>query len=141
MKKTIPAFIAALLITLVLGGGMFLIGQKALGTSTAQAAEAAQTTQVSAETVAQYEQVVQQYEAREAQYQDLVIQASQQIDISNQQIELANQQLQQYQSVMQQLQSSGLITVASDGTITVNQASQSAFMQPPFGDHHGEGGH
>lgn len=142
MKKTIPAFIAALLITLVLGGGMFLMGQNALGTSTSQAAEAAaQTTQVSNETVAQYEQVVQQYQAREAQYQDLVSQASQQIATANQQIELANQQLQQYQSVMQQLQSSGLITIANDGTITINQSSQSMFMQPPSGGHHGEGNH
>ena len=140
MKKTIPAFIAALLITALLGGSMLLMGQNAVGVSTAKA-EAVQTTQTSADTVAQYEQVIAQYQAREAQYQDLVSQASIQITTANQQIELANQQLQQYQSLLQQLQSSGLITIASDGTVTINQTnSSSAFMQPPQG-HHGEGNH
>ena len=139
MKKTISAFIAALLITVLLGGGMLLMGQNALGVSTAKA-EAAQTTQVSADTIAQYEQIVAQYQARESQYQDLIAQASTQITTANQQIELANQQLQQYQSLLQQLQSSGLITISSDGTVTINQTSTSAFMQPPQG-HHGEGSH
>ena len=77
MKKTIPAFIAALLITLVLGGGMFLMGQDALGTSTAKA-DAAASAQVSNVTAAQYEQVVSQYQAREAQYQEMIAQASRQ---------------------------------------------------------------
>lgn len=139
MKKTIPALIAAFLITAVLGGGMYLMGQNALGVSTVKA-EAAQTTQVSADTIAQYEQIVVQYQVRETQYQNLITQASTQIETANQQIELANQQLQQYQSLLQQLQSSGLITIASDGTVTVNQTSSSAFMQPPQG-HHGEGDH
>lgn len=138
MKKTIPAFFAALLITALLGGGMYLMGQSALGASTAKA-EAAQTTQVSADAVAQYEQIVAQYQAREAQYQDLINQLSAQITTANQQIELANQQIQQYQSLLQQLQSNGLITIASDGTVTVNQTS--AFAQPPAGGHHGEGNH
>jgi len=137
MKKTILAFIAALFITLIIGGGMLLMGQNVLGASTAKA-EAAQTTQVSADTIAQYEQIVAQYQAREAQYQDLINQSSAQITTANQQIELANQQLQQYQSLLQQLQSNGLITIASDGTVTVNQMS--AFAQPPVG-HHGEGSH
>jgi len=137
MKKTIPAFIAALLITAILGGGMFLMGQDALGTSTAKA-EAAAIPQVSTEAVAQYEQIVAQYQTRETQYQGLIDQASQQITIANQQIELANQQIQQYQSLLQQLQNSGLITIANDGTVTVNQ--QSGFLQSPTLGHH-EGGH
>ncbi|MCB9112328.1 MAG: hypothetical protein H6634_13875 [Anaerolineales bacterium] len=140
MKKTIPAFIAALLITLVLGGGMFLMGQDALGTSTAKA-DAAASAQVSNVTAAQYEQVVSQYQAREAQYQEMIAQASRQITTANQQIDLANQQLQQYQTLIQQLQSSGLVTIASDGTVTINQSSQSAFMQPPANGRHNEGNH
>jgi len=132
MKKTFPAFIAALLITFMLGGGMLLMGREALGTSMAKA-EAAATTQVTAESAAQYEEIVAQYQVRESQYQDLINQASQQITT-------ANQQIQQYQSLLQQLQSSGLITIASDGTVTVNQ--QSTFMQPPTGEfHHNEGNH
>jgi len=135
MKKSIPALIAAVLVTVVLGSGMFLIGQNALGTSTAKAEAAATTVTVTADTVAQYEQVVAQYQARETQYQAQIAQASQQIDTANQQISIASQQIQQYQSLISQLQSSGLITVANDGTVTINQASQSGF-QPFFGGHH-----
>ncbi len=138
MKKTISAFIAAMLITVLLGGGMFLMGQDALGTSTVKAAAA---TQVSADTVAQYEQIVAQYQTRETQYQNLINQASQQINTANQQVELARQQVEEYQSLLQQLQDDGVITIASDGTVTVNQTNTSAFMQPPSGGHHGGGNH
>lgn len=78
--------------------------------------------------MAQYEQIVNQYQARETQYQA-------QIDQATQQINTANQQIQQYQSLLQQLQSSGLITIASDGTVTVNQQSQPGFFPDPHGGH------
>lgn len=136
MKKTIPAFLVALLITAVVGTGMFLIGKDALGTSNAQAQAAVATVPASADT-AQYEQAIAQYQAREAQYQDQLKQAADQITTANQQLQSASQQIQQYQSLLSQLQSSGLITVASDGTVTINQASQPGF--PFFGDHHGDG--
>lgn len=124
MKKSITAFLAALLVTGLLAGVMILIGQDAFGTSTAKAeAAATAATTVSPDTVAQYEQVVKQYEAREAQYQAQIAQATDQINT-------ANQQIQQYQSLLEQLQSAGLITIASDGSVTVNQTSQPGF------DHH-----
>ena len=129
MKKSISAFIAAVLVTSLLAGVMFLIGQDAFGTSSAKAEAAAASTTVPADTVAQYEQVVKQYESREAQYQAQIAQATDQINT-------ANQQIQQYKSLLEQLQSEGLITIASDGTVTVNQTSQPGF----FPDHHG-GGH
>ncbi len=140
MKKTFSAFIAALLITALLGGSMYLMGQNSLGVSTAKAESVQAAQQVSSDMIAQYEQIVMQYQARETQYRDLIAQSSAQITTANQQIELANQQLQQYQSLLQQLQSSGLITIASDGTVTINQTSSSAFAQPPQG-HHGSGNH
>ncbi len=136
MKKTIPAFIAALLITAIVGTGMYLIGKDALGTSTAQAQAAAATVPASGD-AAQYQQLIAQYQAREAQYQDQLKQATDQITAANQQIQSAGQQIQQYQSLLSQLQNSGLITVASDGTVTINQAHQSGF--PFFGDRHGDG--
>jgi len=128
MKKSISALIAALLVTGLLTGVMVLVGRDAFGTSTARAEAAASAPTVPADTVAQYEQVVAQYQAREAQYQAQLAQASQQIDT-------ANQQIQQYQSLLEQLQSSGLITIDSNGSVTVNQQSQPGFN--PFGDHHG----
>jgi len=126
MKKSISAFIAAVLVTGLLAGVMFLVGQDAFSTSTVKAEAAAAVTSVPADTVAQYEQIVNQYQARETQYQA-------QIDQASQQINTANQQIQQYQSLLEQLQSSGLITIAGDGTVTVNQSSQPGF----FPDHHG----
>jgi peptidoglycan hydrolase CwlO-like protein len=128
MKKSISAFLAALLVTGLLAGGMFLIGQDAFGTSTAKAEAAPVSPSIPADTVAQYEQIVKQYQAREAQYQAQIARATAQIDT-------ANQQIQQYQSLLGQLQSTGLITIASDGSITVNQTSQPGFL--PQAGHHG----
>jgi peptidoglycan hydrolase CwlO-like protein len=130
MKKTISAFLAALLVTVLLAGVMVLVGQDALGTSTAKA-EAAAATAVPADTVAQYEQLASQYEARETQYQAQINQAAAQINT-------ANQQIQQYQALLEQLQSMGLVTIGNDGSVTVNQASQPGFF--PQGGHH-DGGH
>ena len=126
MKKTISAFLAAVLVTGLLAGVMFLIGRDAFGTSIVKAEAAAVSTTVPADTVAQYEQIVKQYQSREGQYQDQIAQATEQIN-------MANQQIQQYQSLLEQLQSAGLITIDSDGNITVNQTSQPGF----FSDHHG----
>lgn len=138
MKKTIPAFLSAVLITALLGGGMFLIGKDALGVSTAKAEAAATAANASADTVAQYEQIVAEYQSRETQYQSQIAQAIEEINSANQQIASANQQVQQYQSLLSQLQDNGLITLASDGAVTINQTSQFGF--PPAGDHH-DGGH
>jgi len=128
MKKSISAFLAAVLVTGLLVGVMLVIGQDAFGTSTAKAEAAAASTPVAADTVAQYEQIIKQYEAREKQYQAQIAQATDQINT-------ANQQIQQYQSLLQQLQSTGLITIGSDGNVTVNQASQPGFFQQ--GPHRG----
>jgi len=138
MKKSIPALIAAVLVTVVLGSGMFLIGQNALGASTAKAEAAATAVTASADTTAQYEQIVAQYQTRETQYQAEIAQASAQIDTANQQLATNSQQIQQYQSLISQLQNNGLITVANDGTVTINQANRSGFL-PFFGDHQGQG--
>jgi len=125
MKKTFPAFLAAILTTAILGLGMFVVGQDALGVSTAQAAAEADTTQTS-ENLAQFEQVLAQYQTREAQYQNELNNAIERINAANQQLSQANQQIQEYQNLLAQLESTGLITIASDGTITINQP---AFVQ------------
>ena len=66
MKKTISAFLAALLFTGLLGGLMFLVGQDALGASTDRAAAAVTTANVSTDSFEQYEQIVIQYQSQEA---------------------------------------------------------------------------
>ena len=120
MKKTLPAFLAALLITAILGAGMFVLGQDALGTSTAQAAAETNTT-LSSENIAQLEQVLVQYQTREAQYKTELNTAIERLDAANQKLSRANQQIQEYQNLLAQLQNTGLITIASDGTVTTNQ--------------------
>lgn len=134
MKKIFPAFLAALLITTVMGVGMFLVGQDALGTSTAQAAsETSSALPAGAQT--QIEQALVQYQTREIQYQNELQQAIDQINAANQQLELANQQIQQYQILLAQLQESGLITIGSDGTVTANQPVYNQAFNPQPGSH------
>jgi len=120
MKKTLPAFLAALIITAVLGAGMFVVGQDALGPSTAQAAAETNTT-LSSESRVQLEQVIVQYQTREAKYKTELNTAIERLDAAKQQLSQANQQIQEYQNLLTQLQGAGLITIASDGTVTTNQ--------------------
>jgi hypothetical protein len=68
VKKSISAFLAAVVVTSLLAGVMFLIGRDAFRTSTAKAEAAAGSTTVPADTVAKYEEIVRQYQSREAQY-------------------------------------------------------------------------
>jgi hypothetical protein len=130
MKKSISALLAAVLVTGLLVVVMVLVGQDALGTSTAKAEAVTTSASAPVDAAAQYEQVIAQYQSREAQYQAQLNQASGQINT-------ANQQIQQYQSLLDQLQSSGLISIDSNGSVTINQPSQPGFS--PFGDHHGGG--
>lgn len=131
MKKTLPAFLAALLITVVVSAGMFLVGQNALGASIVMAAPASSST-LSTDAQTQIEQALVQYQTCEAQYQTELQQAIDQINTANQQLDQANQQIQQYQNLLSQLQASGLITISSDGTVTVNQSQT---FNSQFGNH------
>ena len=128
MKRSISAFLAAVVVTTLLAGAMFLIGQDAFGTSTARAEAVSASAGASPEAVVQYEQIVAQYQQRETQYQAEIAQATEQINA-------ANQQIQQYQSLLEQLQSIGLITIGSDGSVMVNPMSQPGFL--PWSDRHG----
>lgn len=138
MKKQIPAVLAALLVTALLTGGMFaIIGGQSSANAASLAATATPVVQVTSTDTAQLQALVAEYQAREAQYQAQLSDAASRIDTANQQLATANQQIQEYQNVLTQLQNSGLITVGSDGSITVNQ-QQASF--PQFGDHH-DGAH
>ena len=137
MKKTVPAVLAALVITMLVAGGMFAVGGQALLGSVSVASEVtampvqAQTTD---QTTLALQNQLAVYQARDAQYQEQLNLASQNITQANEQIELANQQIQQYQTLLTDLQNRGVITIAEDGTISV---VEQAFI--PGG--HPEGGH
>lgn len=122
MKKTIPALVAAFLITTILATGMLLFGQDALVTAKASAAP-----YVNASAAAQIQQLLVGYQTREIQYQQQLKSAATEISVANQQISAANQQIdqadrqiQQYQLILSQLENRGLITIAADGAITVH---------------------
>ncbi|MBI5964185.1 MAG: hypothetical protein HY863_11970 [Chloroflexi bacterium] len=138
MKKTIPAIVAALLITMLVAGGMFAVGGQALLGSASAASDAA-VVPAQVQTTDQTTQALQDqlavYRARETQYQEQLKLAAQNITEANQQIELANQQIQQYQTLLTDLQNRGLITVAEDGTVSV---MEQAFFP---GGHHDGGNH
>ena len=136
MKKTLPALIAALLITAMLGGGMYLVTRGVVPASAS--AQPAAGTPVPTST----DPVIAQYQAQLAQAAEQINAANQQIEQANQQLQQSGRQIEQYRALLDQLQSAGLITVAQDGTVTVNQtASQPRDgFQPPFGGGHHEGG-
>ena len=122
MKKTIPALVAAFLITAFLAAIMILIGQDAISTSSAAAAPA-----INASAASEIKQLLVGYQTREIQYQaqiksatDQIAAANVQIDQAKRQIDQANQQVQQYQAILAELQSRGLITIAPDGAITIH---------------------
>jgi peptidoglycan hydrolase CwlO-like protein len=138
MKKTIPAVLAALVITTLLAGGMFALGSGSFLTSASAAPVVTVNTQTAGDQASQVEQLqalVAEYQARETQYQSQIKEAADRINAANGQIDLANQQIQQYQTLLTDLQNSGLITLGTDGTVTINQ--QQSFS--PFGDDHHNG--
>ncbi len=139
MKKTFPAAVAALLITVCLAGGMFAVGGGSFLTpaSAAPAVKQAVAVQVP-QTDSSHTALIAEYQAREVQYQAQINEAVSRITTANQQVELANQQIQQYQALIADLQNQGLITVSSDGTVTVNQQQQQGFFSIFGGEHDGD---
>jgi len=120
MKKTLPAFLAALIITVILGIGMLFVGQNTLNASASQTTTET-ITNPQVDNVDQLEQVLDEYQKREAEYQNELNTAIVRLTTANQQLSQANEQIQEYESLLAQLQDSGLITIANDGTVTVNQ--------------------
>ncbi len=128
MKKTIPALLAAFMITICIGAGVLLVGGNALlnangvQISNVPTPANAQRVSVSVQNVTsdQFAQVQQlqsqiaQYQQREQQYQSELSQAADRINS-------ANAQIQQYQALLLALQQRGIITVGSDGRVYLNE--------------------
>lgn len=117
-KKQIPALIAALIMTLVVGTGLLALGLDALFpkpvAASAQVSAPAQDT-------AQMQKLLDEYKAREAQYDAQLKQAADRISQDEQQLNQAGQQVRIYQSILMQLQQQGVITITRDGRIMVGQ--------------------
>jgi hypothetical protein len=123
--KIIPALLAALLITVLVGAGIFVVGVNAFfNPNTVQVSNAPQAasaagsdTQVSQnlsdqQQIQQLQGLVQQYQQREKQYQD-------QLNTAAQRLNQDNQQLQSYQQLLGALQQAGIIRITSDGQVMI----------------------
>jgi small-conductance mechanosensitive channel len=122
-RKTLPAFLAALGMTGVIGVCMLAFGVGALlnrkTTPIQAAANQAPVVYEQQTTVQQLQDLVAQYQAREAQYQTQLQQATDQISLLSQQ----NQQYQAYQDIVTALENAGVLQIASDGSVIVNLGS------------------
>ena len=110
MKKQLPAFIAAMLVTGFIALAMIVTSANALmnknGTVVSNnPASISSTTNIDQAQVEQLQTRINEYQQREAQYQQLLQQDQ--------------QQLQQYQQFMFAMQQAGLIQIRGDGTILI----------------------
>jgi uncharacterized protein YlxW (UPF0749 family) len=119
MNKSIPALLAAFVMTFVIGVAILAVGGNALLNSNGVSisnSPAAASSSVSADQSAQIQDLqnqIAQYQAREAQYQTQLNQAADRIRTDE-------AQMQQFQMVLLALQQRGLITI-DDGRIFINQ--------------------
>ncbi|MGD8404026.1 MAG: hypothetical protein PVJ21_10220 [Anaerolineales bacterium] len=111
MKKQIPAFFAAMIVTGFIALAMIVTSANALlnknGTVVSNDPAAISTnTNVDQAQVEQMQARINEYQQREAQYQQL--------------LQEDQQQLQQYQQFVTAMQQAGLIQIRRDGTILIN---------------------
>ncbi len=124
MKKHVIPFIAASLISFIVGFGMFVIGgNAALNKNTAPvlnspaSANAPDATAGSQAQIVQLQSLVAQYQQREQQYQQREQQYQNQLSALQQKLNMATSTIQEYQQVLIYLQRLGLIQVDQSGRI------------------------
>ncbi len=115
MKKHLPALLAAIFTTLVIGMGMFVIGANAALNKNGVPVQDAPgldltSSSASAGQVEQLQNLAAQYQAREQQYQA-------QLEDLQQQLAQASAEIEQYQRLLAFLQRRGLIQIDRDGRI------------------------
>jgi len=118
-RKTIPAFAAALGITVVLAIIALAFGVNALHNHNTVPLQTTAPNDPPAATsgqadLQQLQALVQQYQSREAQYQSQLQQAANQIN-------QLTQQNQQYQDLINFLQQAGVIQVGNDGRVYIRR--------------------
>jgi ATP-dependent protease HslVU (ClpYQ) peptidase subunit len=127
--KALPAILAALATTVVVGVAMLLIGGNALlNRNTLPISNSPSITNISSvsaatgstdQQVAQLQSLVQQYQQREQQYQAQLNEAANRLNQDNQQLAQAQQDLQSYQQLISMLQQSGVIRITADGQVYI----------------------
>ncbi len=130
MKKQIPAFVAATLMTILIAMVMVVTGANALYNkntavvvdSSVSAKNAAVAISVNDQaTIQALQNRINEYAAREQQYQQREQQLQQTIQSDQEQVQQAALQVKQIQRLLGALQDRGLITVQSDGSIMINR--------------------
>ena len=145
LAKKIPAFVIALVMTLLVGTATLAVSANALlnrnivplqGSATVVQATSTDASNVQQlqDLVSKYQAREQQYQSREQQYQAREQQYNQELQQTAQQLNDARGQIQQYQSLLVALQSAGVISIDQNGQIFILQGS--------FGgeEHEGDGG-
>ena len=143
--KRVPALVAALVMTVLIGLCMLAVGVNAvfnpntvpiLDAPPSAAAASDSPNQVNSQaSSSQNDSLVQQYQAREKQYQDQIQQLNNlvkqyqdrekqyqtQFSQANASAQQANQTAQQLQNILAELQRRGIIRVMSDGSIQIRR--------------------
>lgn len=135
--KRLQGFIAATLVTFIVGFGMLAIGVNAASNSAsvpvsdspAQAASAGTTSKVvnvsntvadqSQAQIKQLQETIKQYQDREKQYQDREKQFQTELSKVSQQANDATAQAEQLQQILVALQQRGVINISADGRISI----------------------
>ena len=116
IRKTLPALVAALSMTVFIGLAILGVGLNAFFNHNVALAQSATPTDstlvVSQGTIQDLQTTISQYQAREAQYQDELKQAADQIN------QISQQNL-QYQQLFQALQNAGVIQINSNGQVFI----------------------
>ena len=120
VKKTIPAVIATIIMSVFIGMAILALGLNALlskNVTVAQAAPAAGSqVDASQATIQDLQATITQYQQREVQYQSELKKAADEID-------QANQQNQQFRQLILALQNAGVIQITQDGRVRITGGS------------------
>jgi nitrogen fixation/metabolism regulation signal transduction histidine kinase len=121
MKKHIPAFLAAFLMTAFVALAMGVVTVNAfVNKDSAPVANAQTTGSTDQAQIAQLQSLVQQYQDREQQYQQREQQYQQMIQDQQAQLDAANQQIDQFKQFVLFLQSRGIVTLDNQGRVSLN---------------------
>ena len=111
MSKNISALFAAILVTALLAGSMYYMGNNAVLTIDVIAA--------STQTAAENQKVLAEFQKRDSTCTSQIKTAASRLASANQKIDQSNLQIKQYQAILDQLQQQGLVAIAPDGTVTI----------------------